>query len=337
MKMFKLAGIASALFFTATAQAQTVTLKVAHFLPSISNAHVSVIAPWCDKIKAESNGRIACQIYPSMQLGGTPATLADQVRNGVADIVWTAPSYSAGKFPRIEALELPFVLPYGAKASNDLIWSFYEKYAKADFKDYKVLAIFGDGGMDVHTRGGPVRSAKDFAGLKLRASGRTAARTLETLGATPVSMPPAQMTEAISKGVVDGAFATWEVVKPTKLDEVTKYHSAMAEGKPAMGYTVLTILMNQRKFDSLPADLKAIIDRNSGKTLVDWFGAEWDRYIVESKKEANKDTIIPISDAAFAEIQQVTAKVGEEWAADANKRGIDGKQLLQAAQQLMKK
>lgn len=200
MKSLAIPALCAVLFGAASAQAETITLKVAHFLPSTSNAQANIIEPWCEQLRQESADRLKCQLYPSMQLGGTPAKLADMARNGVADIVWTAPAYSAGKFPRVEALELPFVLPMGGKAGNAIIWDFYERYARDDFKGYKVLVVHGDGGMSLHTRGKPVRSLADLAGLKLRASSRTAAKTVESLGATPVSMPPAQMTEAISKG-----------------------------------------------------------------------------------------------------------------------------------------
>lgn len=335
VKAFSLTvSIAAFAMMASTVHAQTVRLKVAHFLPATSNAHANIIQPWCEQLKSESNGRIVCQIYPSLQLGGTPAMLADMARNGVADIVWTAPSYSAGKFPRIEALELPFMLPYGGSAGNRLIWKFHQQYAQEDFRHYKVLAVTGDGGMDLHVRTRPVKTLQDLKGLKLRASSRTAARTLEALGAAPVSMPPAQMTESIAKGVVDGALAAWEVVPPTRLNEVTKYHSSMAEGKPAIGYTVLAMLMNRQKFDRLPADLKEIIDRNSGDALVERFGAEWDKFTRTAKAAANPQSIVPIDDAAYDEMQKAAAPVTDAWVADASKRGVDARALLDAARGL---
>lgn len=335
MKPIKLAALCIALAASSMSYASgKVTLKLTHFLPAGSNAHSNIIEPWCADMKAESAGRIECQLYPSMQLGGTPATLADMVRNGVADVVWTAPGYSAGKFPRIEALELPFVLPYGGVKGNEVIWRFYEEYAKDDFKGYKVLAVIGDGGMDVHTRNAPVRTVEDFKGLKLRASSRMAAKAIESLGATPVSMPPAQMTEAISKGVVDGALASWEVVPPTKLDEVTKHHSAFAEGEPAISYTILTVLMNQRKYDSLPADLKAILDRHSGKALVDRFGKAWDIYMDRARKSVPASTITTITPADFAKIRETTKPVEATWVKEANNRGVDGQALVNGVHKL---
>ncbi|WP_437882199.1 TRAP transporter substrate-binding protein [Pseudomonas sp. LRF_L74] len=334
MKTMKIAVLCSALAAASVQAADSVTLKVAHFLPSTSNAQLNIIEPWCKQLGEESQGRIKCQLYPSMQLGGTPAKLADMARNGVADIVWTAPAYSAGKFPRVEALELPFVLPYGGKAGNQIIWNFYEQYAKDDFKGYKVLVVHGDGGMNLHTRGKAVKTLDDLKGLKLRASSRTAAKTIESLGATPVSMPPAQMTEAISKGVVDGALAAWEVVPSTKLDEVTQYHSVTPEAQPAFGYTVLTLLMNQRKFDSLSPDLQAIIERNSGQALVERFATAWDKATdaaIAATPEAGRIAIEP---AAYAQMQKASAAAVEQWIKEADDKGLDGKALVEGVKKL---
>lgn len=334
MHTAKAAAAALVLLSCSSVFAETVTLKIAHFLPAASNAHANVIEPWCADLEKESDGRLKCQIYPSMQLGGTPSKLADMARNGVADIVWTAPGYSAGKFPRVEALELPFMLPYGGQAGNRIIWDFYQQYAQDDFKNYKVLALFGDGGMDVHTRGTPVKTEADFKSLKLRASSRTIARTLERLGATPVSMPPAQMTEAISKGVVDGAVASWEVVPPTKLDEVTAYHSVGEADRKAFGYTVLTMLMNKRKYERMPDDLKAILDRNSGEALVERFGVAWDEAIVKARQAVTAESIVPIADADYQAMQDAVASVPAQWAADASASGVDGEALVAGVRKL---
>ena len=104
----KLALLALLLAST-TASAQTITLKLHHFLPPSSTAHINFMMPWCKKIEDQSAGRMKCQIYPSMQMGGTPAQLFDQVKDGVADIVWTVPGYQAGRFPITEGFELPFI------------------------------------------------------------------------------------------------------------------------------------------------------------------------------------------------------------------------------------
>ncbi len=91
----------------ALAQAQ-VTLKLHHFLPPVSNPHQKFLKPWAEKVEAESGGKLKIEIFPSMQLGGTPPQLYDQARDGVVDIVWTLPGNTPGRFPSTEVFELPF-------------------------------------------------------------------------------------------------------------------------------------------------------------------------------------------------------------------------------------
>ena len=91
------------------AQGQEVVLKLHHFLPPQATIQAQVFNPWCEKVGRESGGKIKCQIYPAMQLGGTPPQLFDQAKDGVADIVWTLPTYQAGRFIKSEVFELPFM------------------------------------------------------------------------------------------------------------------------------------------------------------------------------------------------------------------------------------
>ena len=67
-----LAAALPLLVATATTQAQEVTIKFAHFLASNSNFHKNVAEPWCAAIAKDSGGKLKCQIYPALQLGGTP-------------------------------------------------------------------------------------------------------------------------------------------------------------------------------------------------------------------------------------------------------------------------
>ena len=120
---------------SSTLYAQEATLKVSHFLPPNSNDQKGVLEPWCDKLAKDSSGKLKCQIYPAMQLGGTPPQLADQVKNAVADIVMTSPSYASGRFPYTEALEQPFTLPPGSLAGSKAMWEYSQKYATKDYAD----------------------------------------------------------------------------------------------------------------------------------------------------------------------------------------------------------
>ena len=71
-----------------------------------------------------------------MQLGGTPPQLYDQAKDGVADIVWTLPGYTAGRFPKSEVFELPFIAGNGEQ-NSPAAWEFYQKHLQDEFKDVK--------------------------------------------------------------------------------------------------------------------------------------------------------------------------------------------------------
>ncbi len=75
-----------------------------------------LIEPWAKSIEEASDGRIAFEIFPAMALGGKPPELYSQVRDGVADVVWTVTGYTPGTFPRIEVFELPSVHQGDARA-----------------------------------------------------------------------------------------------------------------------------------------------------------------------------------------------------------------------------
>ncbi|MHA3904902.1 TRAP transporter substrate-binding protein [Castellaniella sp. WN] len=315
-----------------SASAQEVTLKIAHFLPSGAPAQKQVLEPWCADLAQASDGRIACQFYPAMQLGGTPGQLADQALRGVADIVWTAPGYSAGRFPVIEAMELPFVVRDAASGSR-AAWKFYERHARKEFSKYRVLAVHVDGGVALHTANRPVAGLADIKGLKLRTPTRMASRILEVLGGEPVSMPPGQVTEAISKGVVDGAMGAWEVVLPTKLDEVTKYHIQPKAGQTYPSTTVLAVLMNQQKYDSLPDDLKTIIDERSGPPLVERFGKVWDDVAAQTRArvESTGGKVLDIGESDLRAMKNAARPVEAAWRAEMDEKGYDGPQLSDTA------
>ena len=128
------AALAAAIGIAAPAAAQTIELKVHHFLPAGSPAQKVLIEPWAQEIESKSGGRLKARIFPAMQLGGRPPQLIDQVRDGVADVVWTLPSYTPGRFPIMSVFELPFMIS-DSQATSKATQEFYETHARAEFAD----------------------------------------------------------------------------------------------------------------------------------------------------------------------------------------------------------
>jgi TRAP-type C4-dicarboxylate transport system substrate-binding protein len=318
------------------AAAQVVTLKVHHFLPPSSTTHAKMLVPWCERIERESVGRLRCQIYPAMQLGGTAQQLYDQVRDGVVDIVWTLPGYTAGRFPVMEVFELPFMIS-DAEVASRAAWQFYEKHGRHEFREVRPLAVHVHDAGYLHTRERQVRTLADFRGLKLRAPTRQTNRLLAALGATPVSMPVTALADAMSKGVIDGAVVPWEVVPAVKVQEVARFHTETDPNVPAMYTAVFLLAMNRASYDRMPAELQAVIDRNSGLALSGEAGRLWEDQKVPARKLALErgNTVYVVPSGELAHWQKAAQPVITDWVADMNRRALDGDALLADARALL--
>lgn len=326
--------LVAAALATAPAQAQDVTLKVHFFLPLSSFASTLFIQPWCDKIAKDSGNRMKCQIYPSMQLGGTPPQLFEQVRDGVADVVWTLPGYTAGRFPSLEAFELPFMMNNPAATSRAL-WDYAQKHSAQEFKDVHPIAFHVHGPGVFHMTGKPVKTMADLRGLKLRAPTRMTNRFIGMLGATPVSMPVPQVGDALSKGVIDGAVVPYEVVPAVKIQELVKYHSETDPAQPAFYTSTFVFAMNKAKYDALPADLKKVIDANSGPEVSARAGQAFAQADIEGKKLTAKNTTNVIPAAEITQWRKLGDKLAADWVKEMDGKGRNGQQMLDDARALI--
>ena len=322
----------------ASVSAQEITLKVHHFWPPGAMPPSTLLQPWCEKIAKDSNNRLKCQIYPAMQLGGTPPQLIDQARDGVADIVWTLPGYTAGRFPIMEVFELPF-MSSSAEATSQAAWDYYAQFGHKEFPGLKAIAVNVHDNGYVHSTNRPVKTLADFKGLKMRAPTRQTNKMLAALGATPVAMPLPALADALSKGVVDGYLLPWEVIPSIKAHELSKFHSETDPKSRALYTAVFFLGMNQAKYDSLPPDLKKVIDANSGATVARTFGKGWDASAPPARKQAvdRGNTFYMLPPAELANWQKATAHLEQEWVRDVTAKGQDGQKLLQTAKDLIKK
>jgi TRAP-type C4-dicarboxylate transport system substrate-binding protein len=322
----------------ALAQAPVVTLKFHTFMAPQSNVWLNMHKAWMDKVEKESGGRIKFEAYPAMQLGGTPVQLYDQAKDGVVDIVWTLPGNTAGRFPRVEVFELPFMMT-NAEATSKAYWEYVQTMAADEFKDVQVLALQVHGPGVIHTAEKPVKSVDDLKGLKMRAPTRQVTKLMASLGATPIGMPLPGIPDALSKGTIQGAVIPWEVVPSVKVHELTKFHAEFEPAGGALYTTTFVMAMNKAKYNSLPADLKKIIDNNSGMATSAWLGKTQQAGDAAGRKAASdrNNTIFTVNAAEAQNFRRKSRAIEVEWVEDMNKKGFDGKKLLDGAKALIEK
>jgi len=330
--------IVAAVFLTVAtvSWAQTIELKIHHPLPVSSTVHQKVLLPWCGKLKKQSNGRLQCRIFPSMQLGGTVPQLIDQVEDGVVDVIWTLPGYSPGRFPRTEVFELPFMIR-DAEAASRALWDYVHRDDMAEFSKMQLLALHLHGGGVFHTVNRPITRQRDLRGMKMRAPTRQTTRFMALLGATPVGMPVTQVPEALTKGVIDGTLLPYEVMPAFKVDELTRYHSEPGPDQPKIYTSVFVLAMNKARYASLPADLRKIIDQNSGIELSARIGHIFAEAETINRSQLPPDSINVIASDEIARWQRLGQPIIDGWVRDVSASGANGKSLLREARDLIAK
>ncbi|MBE1284923.1 MAG: C4-dicarboxylate ABC transporter [Rhodobacteraceae bacterium] len=327
---------AAAVTFSATAsQATDVTLRLHQLLPAQASVPKNVLQPWMERIEAASEGRIKFQHFPSMQLGGKPPELYDQAIDGVADIIWTIPGYTPGRFPRTEVFELPFTITDAESASRAYWLLGEETMMDADFKDVKVLALWVHAPGVIHSKE-PIESIDDLEGVKLRAPTRVTNQMFNALGATPVGMPVPAVPEALSKGVIDATVIPWEITTALKTSELVGNHTEF--GGEALYTTTFVLAMNKERFNALPDDLKAVIDEHSGLEFSAMAGKQ-SAIDGEGPKELTYDlgnNIIELTPDQVAEWKAAAQPTIDAWIAEMEAQGIDGAALRNRALELIK-
>ena len=336
----KLAGAsvaAPAISRIAWGQAPQVTLRLHHFLSPVSNGHVRFLTPWVKKVESESGGRIRIEIFPSMQLGGTPPRLYDQARDGTADIVWALPGNTPGRFPTIETFELPFVAARKAIANSRAVQDFAQEHLKDEFREVHPICFWAHDHGLVHTNK-PIRTLEDLRGLKIRFPTRLSGEALKALGANPIGMPIPQVPEALAQRAIDGCVMPWEVVPAVKVQELVKFHTEIP-GSPTLYTTTFVLAMNKAKYGSLPADLKKVIDANSGTAAASMAGNMWDQQAAAVSDMVAKrgNTITALEAGEVARWRKATAPVTAAWFKAMKEQGHDGGALLFAARALVTK
>lgn len=317
----------------ASAQAE-VTLKVGHFVSPQAAIPLGFIAPWTEKVTEESDGRIAFEIFPAQQLSSAPGTY-DAIKDGVMDIGWGLPGYTPGRFPLIEVLEMPFV-PGSGEATSEAAWVLYEQYFAAEFPEVHMIAVHVHGPGLFHVKGDPIQSLEDIRGKAIRAPTRPITKALTLLGAEPISMPVPQVPEAVSRGVVDGTVLPYEITAPLKLAELVDSHTSF-EGDRAMYTSAFFFAMNKDAYNSMPDDLRAILDENSGLFASAWAGRAMDEGDVVGLDviNASGNDQYTFTEAEKLKWQVLTQPVIDEWIATADAAGLDGAAILAELEELI--
>ncbi|MCJ7803543.1 MAG: TRAP transporter substrate-binding protein [Desulfobacterales bacterium] len=308
-------------FLALPAQAQ-IKLSYANFPPAPTFPCVQM-ERWKTEVEKRTAGKVKVDTYPGSTLLSAK-NMFDGVIAGTADIGCLATSYQPGAFPVVEAVDLPLGWPNATVASATL-WDLVDKYKPKEFEKVKVITMFTCPPANIMAMKA-IRSLADIKGYELRASG-TGAKILELLGAAPVAMPQSDVPEALQKGVIKGNVSSMEVLKDFKYAEYCRHVTSNVN----LFVVSFAVVMNKGKWESLPADVKKVIDDLQKEQAI-WTGQYVDNHVNNSLKwsqETYKDfQMYTLSKEELAKWYALLKPMDDKYLKEYEAKGIPTKAIL---------
>lgn len=292
------------------------------FFP-VTHAHTVLATEWAKEIEKRTKGAVKITMFA----GGTltpPEQCYNGVVKGISDVGMGVAAYNKGKFPLTEVLEVPLGHKNGLQMTR-LMNAFYKKFQPKEWNETQVMYLHGYGPGQLHTKK-PIRNLEDVKGLKIRCTG-TSARIVSALGALPVAMPQTEVYDGLEKGVCEGLLSPPEVLKGWRFAEVTN-DTTISKGA---GYSMtFWVAMNKKKWQSLPQDVRKIIEQVN-EEWIDKTGKAWDAMDAEGTEFAKSKghQFIQLSSEEDERWRKAVLPVRSAFVVDAKKRGLPAEEALQ--------
>jgi TRAP-type transport system periplasmic protein len=260
-------------------QAKPVDLYYSNVFPAPHKICVLNVE-WGKEIEKRTNGKVKVTMFPGGTL--TPGDKCyDGVVKGLSHLGHSVFSYTIGKFPMTEVIDLPLGYRSGLAATK-LVNEYYSKFKPKELDEVKVMYLHAYGPGLIHTSK-PVNKLEDLKGMKIRATG-TVSRIVQALGATPVAMPMPDTYDALSRGVVEGVVCPIEALEGWKLGEVVKFTT---QNFISANSAAMFVVMNKDSWNSLPTDIQKLIEKINEEWIVKQ-GVLWDEIDKSGVEFVNK-------------------------------------------------
>jgi TRAP-type C4-dicarboxylate transport system substrate-binding protein len=334
MKTFRkvaLAGLVASAF-AVPAQAQT-TLTFSTWVSP--KHHLSVWQEnWTKEVEKATGGRVKFN-YLAKHPSAPPGTF-DAVKDGLVDLSYVTASYTPARHVMPEMAELPGMADtsrVNSIAYSRIHWKHFHKLG--EYNGVKLLAVWTHGPGQMFTKK-PVKTIEDLKALKIRTGGGVAEHMANAIGASAFVKPAPESYELLKSGVADGTFFPVESVVSFKLDTVIGQATMFPGGMYSSSFG---FFMNQAKWDKLPKQDQAIIEKLAFENAARTCGMSWDE-ADRKGLEALQKTGVPIVDASPELVRAVQARsvpIIDNWIKKASARGIDAKAVLAEFREEIKK
>jgi len=335
IRSLKLAsGIAAAAAagFAIPAHAQT-TLTYSSWVPPTH--HLTIWqANWAADVEKATGGRVKFQGLPKAP--AAPPGTFDAVRDGLVDLSYVTASYTPARHILPLMAELPgagATAEINSVAFSRIHWKHFQKVG--EYKGVKLLAVWTHGPGQMFTKK-HMKSLAEFKNQKIRTGGGIAEAVANALGASAFVKPAPESYELLNSGVADGVFFPFESIVSFKLDKVIGQATVFPGGlySSAFGF-----FMNEEKWNKIPKQDQAIIDKHSYEYAARSNGKSWDnadKVGLDALKAAGANIIT--ADAGMqAEAKKRSGPIIEDWIKKASAKLPNAKAVLDEFHEELKK
>jgi len=291
------------------AGAEPVNLKLSFFSSDRSTSYRAALKPFVEGIKSEGRDFVGLELFISGALEKNLMLQPQLVAEGRADIAYVVPGMTRELFPDNSIIEMPGL--YQDMHEATLVFTRLLAAGKLKgYEDYFVIGAYVTDPEAIHART-PISSLEELKGKKVRVNNAGQAAALDKLGAIPVLMQVNQISDALSSGRIDAALVPPSPLTDFGIKRVATYHYMLGTcGAP------LLVLMNRKKFESLPQASQQLIRKFSGEWAAKQFIAvfeEVDKQVIQQLKSEPERRVITPTQRELSVARAVFKSVVDEW------------------------
>jgi TRAP-type C4-dicarboxylate transport system substrate-binding protein len=288
-----------------------------------SNRNVMVEEVLKKKLEDKSNGRLTIDIYPSNTLAAQGEML-DALIGGTVDMGYMNGTMFAGQFPYTELLGTPGLKLGSIKEVNALLQDYSKAFVEDPYKDLYIVVRYATSQFGFVTVN-PIRTTNDLKGLSLRSTPNFVP-WFTNMGVSCVSMSAADVYESMKTNVISGTCTGISGITSYNLGEVANYFTSLK-----MITSDEMIVMSKSAYDSLPADLQAIVDETSAEMLQileEFTIFEQDEAIEIAQSDNANFQMIELTSEAEADFISYAMPILEAKAKELDSAGLKGTDAL---------
>lgn len=258
MKLLSVIAIGATMLASSAVMAKDLSLS--YFMGPKHPMNAAVFTPFAEKLAEVSGGKMTVTQFAGGALNSAPPKQYSILLDGVADVAFHLPGYTAQLFPIATSVTTPNMCGTAVDCT-EAMWRAYDVIEK-EF-DAKILALWANSPQVLFSKGSAIRTLEDISGKIVRVTSAQDIPFTEALGASAVSQPVSVINQNLTNGVVDVISIDPSAALSFKLHEPANF---ITVGVPGAG-SAFVLLMNKGVYGALSEEEKGWVDAASGKWL----------------------------------------------------------------------